>query len=194
MTTENATFGYGAYTATFDTQTDRALFGRLGFPPGQAAGGAQAIGLVEGVIPFTRTAEGRDVRAGKYADTVIDGIYRGGQQFISMIFKEWTDIQKGILWPWGGTSGGGTTSDFGVVGPVGAMMSDWAGTLILTAETNTPAKLTDRKLIKCHSAIIAAGHNFDINMGHDESDVPIVFRCFPMTTGAPSVPRWADLS
>lgn len=183
MTIGNAVFGVGDYTARYDTS------GSSGTPP---TGGSEVIGLVEGVKQFSRTSEGKDVRASLYGETVIDGIYRGGQQFVTMILKEWTNLEKGILWPWGGSGGASGVSDFGVVGPVGAMMSDWAGVLTLTAVPNTPAAGTDRNVITIHSAIIAAGHGFDIDLSADESNVPVVFRCFPVITGSPNVARWAN--
>lgn len=177
-------FAPGAYTATFNTA------GASSDPAGKAAG-ARDLGLVEGVRSVSRTVEGKDIRADLYGDTVIDGIYTGGQMFVSMIFKEWTAQVQDALWPFGGDTAG----DFGNLGVVGDLMTNLAGVLTLTAVADTPAAgATDSAVITISSAVISPGHSFDVPLGNDERNVPIVFRCYPVVSGSPSVLRWADFT
>lgn len=153
-----------------------------------ASGVDRDLGLVEGVKTISRTVEGKDIRADLYGDTVIDGIYRGGQMFVSMIFKEWTVQVQDALWPFGGDSG-----DFGRVGTVGDLMTNLSGEMTLTAATGTPAGgVANSNIITLHSAIISPGHSYDVPLGNDERDVPIVFRCYPILVS--TVLRWATFT
>lgn len=159
------TFSPGPYTATWA--------GASGQPGGA---GALDVGLVEGVDRFQRTAEAQDIRVDAYGETVVDGVYRGGQMFVLMTFKEWTDTVKALLWPFGGTQ---VSPDFGAVGPVGSLMTNLAGILVLTAVTGTPAATNGPATINFGSAIISPGHNSEVILGSEERNVPVVFRCYP---------------
>lgn len=172
------TFGVGPYTSTFNTS------GASGSPAGKTAG-SRSLGLVENVITLSRSVEGEDIVADVYGKTVIDGIYQGGQTFVSMIFKEWTIQVQDALWPFGGDSG-----DFGRVGTAGLLMTDLAGILTLTAVAGTPAASSGvgPSPIVFHAAIISPGHNFDVPFGSTQRHVPIVFRCYP--TIQSTILRW----
>jgi len=159
-----ATFAAGPYTATYDA--DNA--------PGDPAGkgqGARDLGLVEGVRRWQRMMEAHPVQAGAFGSTEIDGVYRGGQAFCLMTFKEWTDAVRDALWPFG--------TGFGELGQVGRLLTDLAGELTLTAAPDTPAASAGPATLVFRKAIVSPGHNSEVVLGAEQRDVPIVFRCFP---------------
>lgn len=151
-------FSSGPYVATYDRPTGT---------------GAVSIGLVEGPRALQRVNEVQDMRTDLFGATVIDGVYRGGQCFVSMIFKEWNDNTKDALWPY--------DSDFGGHGdPVGRLQSDIAGVLLLTAVPGTPAAEDHGPLtLSFPLAILAPQNNISVSLGSVERNVPILFRCYP---------------
>lgn len=121
-------------------------------------------GEVEGVRRWQRHLKPTPVRGGAWSPDEsfgkVDGIYRGGQCFCLMTFREWTD----------------TESDTFTV-PTGGRLADHAHELMLislvgsSTARNGPAKLTFGE------AVLSPSHNSldRITAGK----VPIVFRCFP---------------
>ena len=163
-----ATFAAGPYAATYDTD------GAAGDPAGKGQG-ARDLGLVEGVRRWQRVLEARPVKSDAFGDGVIDGVYRGGQCFCLMTFKEWTDAVKDALWPFGAA--------FGEMGSVGRLLTDLAGVLTLTAAADTPAAAAGPVTLTFGKAILSPGHNSQVVLGDVERDVPVVFRCFPYVNG-----------
>lgn len=150
-------FSSGPYTATYDR------------PSGSSA---DNLGLVEGPRALQRINEVQDMRTDLFGATVIDGVYRGGQVFVSMIFKEWNATIRDALWPY--------DSDFGGHGdPVGRLQTDIAGVLLLTAVDGTPAKTNGPITISFPLAIVAPQNNMNVTLGSVERNVPILFRCYP---------------
>ncbi len=167
-----ASFAAGPYTATYSADD----------APGSPAGkgqGARSLGLVEGVRRWQRILEARPVHSGAFGSTVIDGVYRGGQCFCLMTFKEWTDAVKDALWPLG--------DSFGEVGPIGRLLTDLAGQLVLTALPDTPAAQNGPATLTFGKTILSPGHNSEVVLGAEQRDVPIVFRCFPYVSGSGKV-------
>jgi hypothetical protein len=162
-----ATFAAGPYTATYNTDA------APGNPPGKGLG-PRDLGLVEGVRRWRRVMQARDVRASAFGDSVIDAVYRGGQCFCLMTFKEWSAAARAALWPF--------SSSFGEVGAIGRLLTDLAGVLTLTAVPNTPAAQNGPAILVFGKAILSPEHVSEVSLGNQERDVPIVLRCFPYVT------------
>jgi len=166
-------FASGPYTATYDAS------GAAVGTPGQSANpAARDIGLVENVHRVTRTMEASDINGTNlYGHTVIDAIYQGGNCFLLMTVKEWTDQLRDILWPF--------ASSMGQVGQVGRLLTDLAGSLTLTPMAGTPAATHDGQVLNFGKAILSPGHNVEIEYGPVPRDVALVFRCFPFEVTDP---------
>ncbi|GAA4441998.1 hypothetical protein [Bremerella cremea] len=161
------TFAPGPYTATYDAS------GAVSGTPGQAADpAARDIGLVEGAHRLSRVMEGEDIAGTNlFGQTVVDSIYRGGNCFLLLTMKEWKPYVRDILWPFG--------SSFGDVGPIGRLLTDLAGKIVLTPVAGTPAYQNDGKVLTFGKAILSPQHNTEIFYGPAQRDVALVFRCFP---------------
>lgn len=163
-----ARFAAGPYTATYNTDS----------APGDPAGkgqGARDLGLVAGVRRWRRQLEIHPVHGDAYGSSEIDGVYRGGQCYCLMTFKEWSDAVKDALWPFG--------SSFGAMGQVGRLLTDLAGELVLTAVADTPAATNGPATLTFEKAILSPRENNDVVLGAEERDVPVMFRCYPYVNG-----------
>lgn len=158
------TFAPGYYTATYD-------------PPsaaGSSSTGATDLGLVDGVRRLRMRSSAQMVKADRYGDSEIDGIYRGANLSLMMTFKEWTSIIREVLWPYTATAG-----DMGQVGISGRLLTDLAGQLVLTALTGTPAATAGPATITFPKAILAPENDVEIIFGNEKRDIPVVFKIFP---------------
>ena len=154
----------GPYTATYDA--DNAT----GDPPGKGES-ARDLGLVESVYCWQRIFSAAPIRCGALGDSVIDGVYQGGQCFVRMTLREWTATTRDVLWPLG--------TRFGQLERVGRLLSDLAGKLTLTAVTDTPAEQHGPKTLTFGKAIVDPESIADVELGDQARDVPIMLRCFP---------------
>ena len=159
-----ANFAAGPCTATYNSDS------ASGSPAGKGQG-VRDLGIVEGVRRWQRTLEALPIQSSAFGATVIDSVYGGGQCFCLMAFKEWNDVIRDTLWPFG--------ASFGEIGQVGRLLSDLAGILTLTAVSDTMAASNGPATITFGKAILSPGHNSEIVLGAEERDIPIVFRCFP---------------
>lgn len=167
-------FAWGPYTATYNNA---------------AAAGITDMGLVEGVRRFQQTAEGTDVRSDQYGETVIDGIYQGGNMFSLMAFKLWNstihakDGTQDYLWPF---------DAMGASGVHGRSYVDMAGSLVLTAVVGTLAATNGPDIRTASLACYAPKHTSEHVLGSAERDVLIVFRLYPtiVSTVALSTVTW----
>lgn len=154
-------FAWGPYTATYNNK---------------AAGGNVDMGLVEGVRRFQQTAEGTDVRSDQFGETVIDGIYQGGNMFCLTTFKLWkftvheADGTQDYLWPF---------AAMGASGVHGRSMVDIAGSLVLTAVVGTTAATYGPDIRTASLACYSPKHTSEHILGSAERDVLIVFRLYP---------------
>lgn len=160
----------------------------VAFAPGyyEATYNGNSLGLVEGPRRFRRRAAGEPIRADKYGDSVIDMIYRGGDQFLMMTFKEWTATVLSALWPWG--------ADYGAMGDCGraAVMQSLAKEILLQAVSTTPAYSVGPAVQRYYACILAEENDTEILFGNTQRDVPILFRCFPVSVSG--TVRWFSLS
>lgn len=154
----------GPYTATYDAD------GATGDPPGKGES-ARDLGLVESVRRWQRAFSAAPVRCSMLGDSVIDGVYQGGQCFCRMTLREWTATTRDVLWPLG--------SRFGQLERVGRLLSDLAGRLTLSAVDDTPAAQHGPKTLTFGKAIIDPDSVVEVDLGDTARDVPVVLRCFP---------------
>lgn len=107
-----------------------------------------------------------------YGDTLIDGIFRGmtGVQLMTTL-KEWNAAVQAALWPYSNA----TPAFDGVLGVMGQLDTGVAKSLVLTADTSSPAFLTPGKTVTAAGAILAAENDYELLMGPIETDMPIVF-------------------
>ena len=159
----NLTQSVGAYSATYAP---------LGANPID-------IGTFEGSLRENRTMHAQDVRASRFADTVLDGVYRGGNVFQIVVIKEWTEIVRDAIWPF--------DEELGNTGIHGRMLTDIAGIIVLTAIPGTTAAVNGPATRTYPLAILSPEHNTEITFGNEERNIPVVFRCYPTITVATSI-------
>jgi len=135
------------------------------------------IGLNEGPHRFIQIAKGANITPNRFGDSVVDGIYRGGNCLIQMSLKEYTAGVKKIIWPFSPT-------DLGLTGVIGRAMSDIAQQLVLTAISGTPAATNGPVTRTCPLVVFAPEHNMELIMGNDERNIPLVCQVLPALVSA----------
>ena len=169
------TFSFGPYTATYSPNTNAAGSGA----------GAVDLGLVEGVRRLRRAPAAKMLQSDYYGPgTDIEGIFQGGNCFLSMVFKEWKAINKYAIWPY--------ATDIGAVGQVGRQLTDLAGILVLTAVNGTLAASNGPVTITANLAIIAPNTDVEILLGTDARDIPVTFQLLPYN--ASGTVRWFSVT
>ena len=164
-------FAWGPYTATYDNKD---------------GGGAVDMGLIEGPARVQQTAEATDVRSDLHGESVIDGIYQGGNPFLLMTFKLWkftihtAGNNQDYLWPF---------AEMGHSGVHGRSMVDLAGIIVLTAVAGTTAADKGPKIRTANFAMYSPKHTSEHVMGNAERDVLIVFRLYPELDGVISLAK-----
>lgn len=143
------------------------------------ASGAVDCGLVEGVRRLRRRHKWEPIKADKWGDTTIDGVYRGADVFLSMVFKEWkTPVKDRILNMFSPT-------DVGAVGEVGELITNFAKEIVLTAQAGSPAAAAGFATLTASLAITAAENEIEVLMGNLQRDVPVLFQLIPYETSGP---------
>lgn len=128
-------------------------------------------GLVQGVRQLRRKYKAQIISADLYGDTQLDGVYRGSDVFLRMIFKEWNATVRKILWPF--------DTDFGDLGIPGKLLTDFAKSMVLTALTGTPAATKGPATVTATLALLAPENDVEVIMGNEQRDVPVLIQCFP---------------
>ncbi len=136
------------------------------------------VGICEEGYELSTTSSAEMVeKSDAYGDSVIDGVYRGGNYFLQFMTLAYT---KGTnpFWPY---------STMGQMGVIGRMLSDIATTMSLTAVLNvTPNTLTASKSI--------LAENFDAKLLYTSRlrKVPIRLRLLPYLVS--SSPVWYTMT
>jgi len=130
-------------------------------------------GLVEGVRRLRRRFKWEPIRADKWGDTTIDGVYRGGDCFLSVVFKEWKDPVSTLI------ANMFVPADLGAVGEVGELITNFAKALVLTAQAGSPAAAAGPVTITASQAITAADNDMEFLLGNLQRDVPVLFQLIP---------------
>lgn len=144
------------------------------------------MGLVDGVRRLRRRRKGTPIMADKYGDSKIDGVYRGGDCFLAVTFKEWTSQIRSALWPFG--------ADFGAMGQVGRLEAGLSRQIVLTAEAGSLAAAANGPAtITADLALIAEENDIEIILGNEQRDIPVLFQLLPYAD-ASSVVRWFSIT
>lgn len=141
------------------------------------------LGLVSGVRRFRRKGYKQPMTADKFGDSQIDGVYRGGDCFLQMTFREWTDNVRKACWPFG--------ADFGAMGSSGRLLTSFASQMVLTAEAGSPAAAASGGLatLTAALAVIDVEQDLELIMGNEDRNIPVMFQLFPYADNS-SVMRW----
>ena len=167
-----ASFSFGPYTATYDLDD---------------ANPKADLGLVEQAWFMESQAEARDIRASRYGESIIDGIYVGQNVFMIVRLKEWTQTVRRAIHPWADDGAALDKDKEAVLGRTGAhgrCMADMARELELTAIPGSPAATLGPITITAPLAIYAPRHNLQIPFGNLERDIHIVFQLYPVLVNA----------
>lgn len=141
------------------------------------------MGLVEGVRRLRRRANAQMITTDKYG--LVDGVYKGGECFLAMTFKEWNADIQAALWPFG--------ADIGEMGLNGRLLTGMAKAIVLTAEAGTPAATLGPATITANLAILAPENDVEVILGNEQRDVPVLFQLFPYE-GSDEKIRWFSVT
>lgn len=143
-------------------------------------------GLVEGVRRLRRRFKWEPIRADKWGDTTIDGVYRGGDAFLSVVFKEWKAPVKTKI------SNMFVPADLGAVGEVGELITTFCKPIVLTAQAGSPAAAAGPASLTASLAILAPDNDLELLMGNLQRDVPVLFQLIPYDDSGTL--RWFSIS
>jgi hypothetical protein len=148
------------------------------FIAGQYTGtyNAVATGMTRQGYTLSQTSMGEMMdETDAYGASIIDWVYRGGNCFMDVEFREWKAGTKTPIWPY---------AAFGILSsaalPIGRLASDVAQALVLTALANTPAATAaDPATLTASKALLAP--NFDARILFDSRfrSVPIRLQLLP---------------
>jgi hypothetical protein len=139
--------------------------------------GGSALGQVEDAPRLSfRNSQDR-IQDDAHGDTMIDGVYRGGDAFLDLILNEYDAAAAlAAFHPFADT--------FGKLGIVGKTSLNFAAILVGTAvsgTTATPSTITANK------ACLAPGQDVSLLFGSRHRNVPIRFQLLPYTESAEEV-------
>lgn len=132
---------------------------------------AATIGFIEDGFDLEQSADGKDLVTGdNLGGSVQDGVYRGGQAFISFTMMVANLAQvKATIWPYG---------VLGEHGQVGRLDSNLAVALVLTAVAGTPASLEPQTLT-ANLAILAENFPARRLFASRARRIPMRLRLYP---------------
>lgn len=130
---------------------------------------------------------GRTITGHSYALSEIDGIYQGGNRFISFIGNEQNAAVIQAMWP--ETSGmlGYTWATMGRMEQVGTLWSAKDAALVFTAVTGTEAATQGPATLTCQA--IPTEETREIAFGSDLRQFPCRLRLLPQTA-TPNTTWW----
>ena len=166
----------------------------------QTAGDAVSIGQVEDGFTQIRTNSVEDLTSDLYGDTVLEGVYLGGNLFLEFTLQEINRVGAlKLLYP--GDATNDPDGDFGgdgdKLGTPGVLVTPTAMTLILTSTANTPSA-TELRGVSANDAGTNAtaavrtyglvtldnGHAVSQALQTRRTSVPVRLRCYPYDNGS----------
>lgn len=125
--------------------------------------------------------DGTDV----FGQTLLAGIYRGGDWKLILRCREYAAANMNVAWPYVKVTGGGALSP--VLAGIGReVTSSFAGSLVLTSTTGTPAA-TNPATLTAASCAAAPGNNSSLEFTSKLRELPIVLDLFPYSTSISAV-------
>lgn len=107
-----------------------------------------------------------------YGDSAIDGVYRGGDVFLTYTSKAYKAGSITPFWPWAALGQMSTAA-----APIGRLATDVAKVSVLTATANTPAA-TSPATLTADKTILAMG-GAELLYHSKLRQVPIRLQCYP---------------
>lgn len=144
--------------------------------------GASDLGLVEGPRFLDLQPEAIPITADAFGDSVIEYITRGGNVFLSIVFKEWGAIQRKALWPFATLSSTNAVDDIGEMGQAGRAGTGLAGAVVLTPRAGNPAASIGGTYT-FYKLLPVPGQRLRIPLGNVARDVPVVFQSIGVSNG-----------
>lgn len=163
------TFIAGRYSSTYD--------------PAGAGAGVVDVGIVERGYELQISFSKKLItNTDAYADSVIDGVYRGGNVFWQTTMLEYKIGSLNVALPYNDDATNDVFAPTGAtfLGPglVGRLDSNIAGSYVVTSTTGTPAVSTPATLTAT-LAIIAENFNINLFFGPEERKIPLRLRFLP---------------
>lgn len=156
-----------------------ALAAVIAGPYGAAWGsGPTSLGMSEDGVRLRQQVSKQLITSDSYGDSVIDGVFRGGQVFMTMVGIEYA-AAVAAMWPYGA---------LGVMGQVGRLDfgSSVAQQAVLTAVSGTTASTAPATLTAAQTAP-DENLNAELQFASRARYVPVSLRCYPYSS---SGVRW----
>lgn len=136
-----------------------------------------SVGLTtgDGIRLRWRFSEAKINNTSAYADTLIDGVFRGVNAQLLFTVKETNAAVQAMLWPWSNA----TPTIDGALGVIGQLASAVSKSLVLTPQTNSPAYTnpmagTGNGILTCGLVKLAPDNDLEMLFGPVETDVPVL--------------------
>lgn len=136
-----------------------------------------SIGEIEEGFDLEVISEGEEIRGSSYAKTVQEGVFQGGNCFISMVLEEFDlTAVRAAFWP--------LSSVMGRLNQVGVLHSTMALPLVLTKVAGTNAYFNT---ITSTYAAVPFGFPMHAMLAPKLLTVPLRFRLYPYVSGGNKV-------
>lgn len=145
--------------------------------PYTATWNGSALGHTENGFALRVSSAAELITADAYGDSVLDGVYRGGNYFVQVVGLEYSSALTAAFWPYGA---------FGVHGQAGRLMTAIAAPLVLTATAGTPAANSPATLT-ASKAILAEGQNLETLLACRLRKLPVLWRLLPYTSSGSTI-------
>lgn len=138
--------------------------------PYTVAYNALALGILEDGITLEATQSTEAITGDNLGDSIQDAVYRGGNVFLDMVLQQFDAAgAQSAFWPY-------EFANWGNVGQIGTLSSDWSKPLVLTSVAGTsavPAVLT------VPNVILAPNYPVRMLFASRLRNVPIRFQVLP---------------
>lgn len=159
------TFIAGPYTATYN--------------PALGGGAPISLGITEDGFEIEHVAFADMIRGDNLGESIQDGVYRGRDCYVNFVAEEMDldGVRRAILNPFIDCD---AISDIGEVAQVGRLLTNLAGSLVLTAVAGTTAA-TVPATFTASKAILAPGFPLRYLLATRHRKVPVRFLLLPYT-------------
>lgn len=146
-----------------------------------------SIGVVEKGFNLTEVQEGEPIQGDNLGKSDQDGVYQGGNCFLSFVASEVNNAPLNrLLYPQ--DSAGGTLANRGIVGYPGELWSFQAYRITMTALYATTGAFSFEKNYYIYAARLANRHALEKLLMAGHRKLPVRLQCFPVSVS--SVNRW----
>lgn len=147
--------------------------------PYSATFGGKALGKVQDGFRLTFTNDIAPIVGDNVAGSIQDGIYRGGNCFISAILSEWNAAAvRSVVWPYHAT--------FGSMGLLGRRLRMFGDVLVLTKmgeQSGQGATNAVPRTLTANVAVLAPGFPLEVLLSSRPRFIPIRLQLLPYSLG-----------